>query len=467
MIGSGLKQGALTAGCLVVCLAVPGWSSEKDELQKQIDELQKRLEKLEERAVLQEPSEEIRRVKQYVCRSGHIHEQRGDDICPDCGASLQERTAFQKFKFARRQAIADRIGAAMEEEFGRRVQIGFSMTGSTQYVYHETGRSWVDPDTGAVMGKDTKERGYGVASADLLFLGRPATYVTMFMDVEAIGGAGPDEEFGTRAGLNADAGSLQSSDGVDRLQVREAWLQADHPDKLFALAAGKIDLTNYFDANAVANDETTQFLTSALVNNPALEQPVNGPGAVLTWNTFRDAYVSVASQSADDSGSRITDDAFSIGEVGYRSTLLWGRPGHIRLWGRYAGGVKHSPKGSGVSLDQMVTSRLTWFGRAGVAEKDHREDIDAWSTGFEWKGPLPARPRDRLGVGFTLQKADLADRNARARDELLESYYSFHISEQMSASLHNQWLFETAGTEGTTFPQGSVGVVGLRVQMDY
>jgi hypothetical protein len=42
---------------------------------------------------------------------------------------------------------------------------------------------------------------------------------------------------------------------------------------------GKGDLTNYFDTNAVANDETSQFLSSGLVNSVAVTFPEdNGAG---------------------------------------------------------------------------------------------------------------------------------------------------------------------------------------------
>jgi hypothetical protein len=40
-------------------------------------------------------------------------------------------------------------------------------------------------------------------------------------------------------------------------------------------------LTNYFDHNVAANDETSQFISDALVNNPALGLAINGVGATV------------------------------------------------------------------------------------------------------------------------------------------------------------------------------------------
>ena len=111
------------------------------------------------------------------------------------------------------------------------------------------------------------------------------------MDLEAIGGDGADKTIGSLSGLNDDAGSLQDGDGVDRVSVREAWLQSELFKQHVRLVAGKIDLTNYFDINNVANDETTQFITSVFVNNPVLETPENGPG-IASFMTHEEAYSS-------------------------------------------------------------------------------------------------------------------------------------------------------------------------------
>ena len=64
------------------------------------------------------------------------------------------------------------------------------------------------------------------------------------------------------------------------MNVREAWLRTELFSQKLAISAGRLDLTNYFDRNAVANDETTQFISDALVNNPTLGLATNGSGVV-------------------------------------------------------------------------------------------------------------------------------------------------------------------------------------------
>jgi len=86
--------------------------------------------------------------------------------------------------------------------------------------------------------------------------------------------AGRDED------LSANVGSgLGVNDDLDSqdIAVTELWWAQTLPGGL-TLTAGKLDPTVYLDANRVANDETTQFLSSSMVNNPAVAFPDNGLG---------------------------------------------------------------------------------------------------------------------------------------------------------------------------------------------
>jgi hypothetical protein len=70
---------------------------------------------------------------------------------------------------------------------------------------------------------------------------------------------------------NADAGTALDRDDKGRLQVSE--LLYSLPVGTGELSAGLLDVTGFLDASEVANDETTQFLGSSFVNNPAVEFP--------------------------------------------------------------------------------------------------------------------------------------------------------------------------------------------------
>jgi len=105
---------------------------------------------------------------------------------------------------------------------------------------------------------------------------------TAFFLIEGGNGEGVDEEVPTISGFNDDA------PGDTAAEVTEAWYEQEVPlgrAGSLTFTLGKVDLTGYFDANEVANDETCQFLSSGFVNNLAVEWPDdNGLGFRVTWS---------------------------------------------------------------------------------------------------------------------------------------------------------------------------------------
>ena len=77
----------------------------------------------------------------------------------------------------------------------------------------------------------------------------------------ASAGAPPDAEIPSLTLLNSYTARLVHQNEVN---LREAWLRTELFSQKLALSAGRLDLTNYFDRNATANDETTQFISDAL-----------------------------------------------------------------------------------------------------------------------------------------------------------------------------------------------------------
>lgn len=69
----------------------------------------------------------------------------------------------------------------------------------------------------------------------------------LFIDIEAIGGNGPSYFTESFSDPNGDSGSQQGMDGIDRLNVLEAWAEFNALQGSINITAGKIDLTNYFD----------------------------------------------------------------------------------------------------------------------------------------------------------------------------------------------------------------------------
>lgn len=421
-----------------------GKNTYRDEIDKRINTLEDAVNGLKDRSTLMDMTEEIRRVQEYVCPNGHVYSTMSEDKkCPVDGLKLKGRDRYKLFKFARRESISERIGAAIEEEFEKRVVVGASGTGIFQQV----------------VSSDKEEQGFAEGSFDLLFISKPLLYTTFFIDLEAIGGNGPDDIIGSFSGLNDDSGSFQDDDGVDRLTVREVWLESSLLKERLRLVGGKIDLTNYFDSNTAANDETTQFITSAFVNNVTMEAPENGPGIVAFFDTRKGLTFGLGLQSADNSGFNVTDEIYGIAEIGYRSHLFFGQEGNYRLWGRINGG-KDDNKGFGTSIDQNLSTRLTAFARYG-ANEENGEDADiasAWSAGLRLRSPFFSRVNDEIALAFG--SLDIVGGDNESATEL---YYKYQINKHFAVTPNFQAIFDPAGVG----EEDTVAVAGIRTQLEF
>lgn len=416
-----------------------------------LERLEQKMDQFTTAPVITEKAEAIKKFKEFVCKKGHLFSVMPENgICPIDGTKVRQREVLKKVKLARRENVAEKIEAALEEEKKKSVVVGASGTGVFQQI---------------IDSKRSKDTNFGEGSLDLIFVSRPIAYTTFFADLEAIGGNGPDQSLRSNAGLNGDSGSLQDTDGVDRVSVREVWLGGDYFNEHVKAAVGKIDLTNYFDTNAVANDETSQFLSTAFVNNPTLQQPRNGPGAFAFYDTKKAFRLGVGVQNPADSGFSVANRPYFISELDYNTHFFRGLEGNYQVWGRLNGSRSDDNKGFGISIDQVLMPTLTAFARYGLNRPVGAVNKYAWSTGFEKEKLFSSRPLDVLGVAFGQQKG-----TAVKIDSLSEIYYRFFLTDHFSVSPHLQWLIRSsrdAATAGELEREKNVLVAGLRSQVDF
>ena len=384
-----------------------------------VQQLLERIRVLEERLDRLERVEVIKKAVEYVCPSGDILDQPPPGgRCPD-GGRPQVRETVKKSTVARRESIGEKIEAALQEAEAKKVTVGGAARAGVQQV---------------INGRDGQNKLFGEGSVDLTLLYRPMVRTTLFVDLEAIGGPGPDRRLGSLSRVNADAETLGGQD--DKLTVREAWLGLRFINDRLDLFVGKLDPTNYFDRNPFANDETTQFLNAALVNNPMLKQPPNGPGLVTRWDAGRDLGFSLGAHAPNDLGKDLAGGPYVIGEIDYHSARLI--DGNYRLWARASTlptDHRRQTWGVGVSLDQRLTPQLGVFGRAGFSLIEGRSrTFYAASTGLQWTGPLWDRPRDRLGVGYSFQREVLG------QEQVAEAYYNMFLTDHLSVIGNVEWL---------------------------
>lgn len=426
--------------------AQPGSEERLRAVESQVQTLQKQIEDMRKRSALFSITEEVKQFKEYVCAQGHLYETLpAAGTCPVDATQVKERRTYRKVKLARQESIAEQIGAALEEAEKQRVLVGASATG----IFQQVGRSRVPEST---------HRLFTEGSVDLFFVSRPAAFSTLFINLEGIGGGGPDEMLDSLSGLNEDA--ARQSPPEDRITIREAWLRSELWGRRLQAVVGKVDLGNYFDANRAANDETTQFVTSVFVNNPILENPPNGPGVNLFYDPGQALYAGLGIQGEAETGSTRYKDVYAIVEAGARLRWLFDREGTYRLWVRRRGQSGGFARAMGISLDQRIWPQWIVFARVGATERGLTDRASAWSVGASYLSPF-GRSNDQMGVGFSR-----FEKRTLGRESAAEIYYRFFITDHLAVTPHIQGLFDSVLEAGPAQANPS-WVFGARAQINF
>jgi hypothetical protein len=295
-------------------------STDPQALLDRIKALEQRIRDLESSAVLSEPETRVKKVEVYVDKNGVQHDE------PVPGA--KKEFTFQRERVYRRQTINEKIEEALAGAEEHNVKVGVNAGIVTQLAHRMKGSPFVDPATFAVTGNN---HAYELASADLFFTAGIAQNTMFFADVVGLSGPPPDLELGTLTLVNGYSARLVNQ---NELNLREAWLRTELFSNKLALTAGRLDLTNYFDHNIAANDETSQFISDALVNNPALGLAENGAGLSVVFDPKNGFNFKIGFQQSNSRARSLSDSVYSLAEIGYLTRLPGMGEGNYRFWYR-------------------------------------------------------------------------------------------------------------------------------------
>ena len=392
--------------------------SERQELLAHIASLEQRISDLESNTVLSEPETRVRRVEVFVDPSGNELSE------PAPGATPQ--VTYERERVYRRQTISEKIEEALEEADERRVTVGVDAAMGTQFARRTAGEE--DPTRSA----------YALASADLFFTAGIAQYTIFFADIVGLSGSPPDTEIPSLTLLNGYTARLVAQ---NQLNLREAWLRTELFGQRLALTAGRLDLTNYFDQNALANDESTQFLSDALVNNQMLGLSSNGTGVATEFDAKNGFRLKFGFQQSNDDAANLSDSMYTLTEVGYNFTPFALPEGTYRAWFR----TDNTPDsgvatGFGISLDQKLTPFMGVFARYGTSNIDPGRD-NFFSVGVGFQNGYIFNPRDTWGIGYSQM-----DLETGQTERLTEGYYNFLLTERLRLSFHLTHVLDDADT---------------------
>ena len=321
---------------------------------------------------------------------------------------------------------------------------------------------------------------------------------SIYMLVE---GGWPNAEGIDAASVSSAFGANADAIGNQGPVVKELYYQGPVFVNSFIIMVGKIDFTGVFDATAYADDECTQFLNTAFVNDPTIPFPQYSLGVVLNLDMTDSWYImgGIADAQADsrETGFRTAfggeDYFFYALETGITPELtsangpmqgtyrigLWNNPQPKANTDRAAAGKSYRDDiGFYTSCDQMLykenryledSQGLGVFGRFGYANIDLNPIGNFWSIGLQYQGLFEGRDNDVLGVGFA---QGLFSNNAGANDgedytenyeNVLEVYYNAQITPWLSLSPSIQYI----GNTGRDKTVSDAVVLGLRAQLTF
>jgi porin len=286
--------------------------------------------------------------------------------------------------------------------------------------------------------------------------------------------------------------------------VSELWYEQSMFDGTFLFRIGKMDLITggferrgypvAFDRSAFANNETSQFLNGALVNNPTIPFPVYALGVAGFYNPidwwYAAAGVLDAQNDARETGFRTTfhgeDYFFYIFEMGITPQF---NSANGLLQGTYRAGLWFDPEpkvhfntgknyrddvGFYLSFDQMLyrennntddNQGLGVFSRYGWANSNVNELANFFSIGLQYQGLFGSRDNDVLGLGFAhgtfSNKA--AGNFPEDYESAIELYYNAQISPWLNITPNVQYIANPGGAKGIS----DAVVLGLRLQMRF
>jgi len=274
---------------------------------------------------------------------------------------------------------------------------------------------------------------FGFGAFDAVVVLRPTPNVTLLADVETIVGPGPDAALGSLSRVNEESERLFGDD--TRVFLREAWIRLQSSDASIRLNVGKLDVQHYFDRNFFAEDETRQFLNAALVGNPLLAQPPNGPGTSLriSQGDWRYAVGVHAPGDVDDDLSGLP---YVIAELGRRR--IFSLAGHYRWWARVGSVPERRDDvtwGTGISVDQLVAADIGVFVRAGLARSGGESlTSHAWSAGVQHTPSWLGRAKDLVGAGYAFV------RQPQGREQVAEVYYNVSLADCCALIANVEWI---------------------------
>ncbi|MFQ5428176.1 MAG: carbohydrate porin [Thermodesulfobacteriota bacterium] len=297
---------------------------------------------------------------------------------------------------------------------------------------------------------------------------------------------------GNPTGTNADVESFNDTS----LKVTQLYYEHHFMEGFLNIALGQLDITGYFDANNLANDETAQFMANVFVNNSSIEfggsDDFYSPGLTLTFSPAEILDITVGAFDGDGDYARPFDYPFVMAEVdikvapggreGTYRVYYWRRPKRPAPTLEFLADPTDTTllavvnQGLGLSLDQYVTEYLGLWLRAGMQRETVSEMKAVISAGLSSRAWFLGRADDTMGLGYGVNfigndykdyKRMSAPGFLAGNEHYLEAYYNAFLGGIGGMGLHLAPDFQYIINRGGDRSTKNAFIYGLRLQADF
>jgi len=220
-----------------------------------------------------------------------------------------------------------------------------------------------------------------------------------------------------------------------------------------AVAAGRIDVTDFIDVYAMINPQT-HFVNLAFSTNPTIAAPNQGMGVAAAGMVTDHWYVQggfadangVSTQAGVDT---FFDDSeyFSYAEVGLTTSQdrIYLDNVHATFWHTDARATAGAPRGQGFTLSaqKFVDDKWLPFARYGYADGEAALMQNTFSTGIG----LQCKNRDVFGTGISWGKPTNSNMSEQFTSEI---FYRFQLTEFLAITPDVQFIVDPANNPNAT-----------------
>ncbi len=245
---------------------------------------------------------------------------------------------------------------------------------------------------------------------------------------------------------------------------------------------GIIDSTAYVDQNRFANDEITQFMNEALVNNPLANLISYDYGIAVEWSkgSLGLTFVGMQSKMEEHEDPRFSKKLYNYytAQISYHLETPLGE-GNYRIFTfttnkrfpDWENEKKKTLRGCGVSLDQdLIKDKLGLFARVGFQDDDAQIDYKSmYSLGLNYRFFFFGGKKLELGVGYSFLKAP--SKNEELKDtRALEAYLSIPLYEKeklFATHLTFDWQWMKDKLRDEENPENKGHIFGVRLNFGF